>query len=77
MMVSPATSYRSSMQENYSKSLKESLTALEGLDRDYLEASRRRLFLMPESERVAVAEEYKNKAALYFELYRTAQNLSA
>ena len=49
---------------------------MEGLDRDYLEASRRRLFLMPETEREMVAEEYKNKAALYYELYRTAQNLS-
>ncbi len=65
------------MQDIYTKSLKEGLVALEGLDRDYLEASRRRLFLMPESEREVVAEEYKNKAALYFELYRTAQNLSA
>ena len=64
------------MKDNYSKSLKDGLTELEGLDRDYLEASRRRLFLMPESERVAVAEEYRSKAALYFELYRTAQNLS-
>ena len=64
------------MQDNYTKSLKEGLTSLEGLDRDYLEASRRRLFLMPETEREMVAEEYKNKAALYYELYRTAQNLS-
>lgn len=64
------------MLDIYAKSLKEGLTSLEGLDRDYLEASRRRLFLMPESEREMVAEEYKNKAALYFELYRTAQNLS-
>ncbi len=64
------------MQDNYTKSLKDCLTGLEGLDRDYLEASRRRLFLMPESEREAVAEEYKSKAALYFELYRTAQTLA-
>ncbi|MEM8485978.1 MAG: hypothetical protein AAF564_10540 [Bacteroidota bacterium] len=64
------------MQDIYTKSLKEGLTELEGLDRDYLEASRRRLFLMPEAEREAVAEEHKRKAALYFELYRTAQNLS-
>ena len=64
------------MQDNYTKSLKEGLTSLEGLDRDYLESSRRRLFLMPETEREMVAEEYKNKAALYFELYRTAQNLT-
>ena len=64
------------MQDIYAKSLKEGLSSLEEMERDYLEASRRRLFLMPESEREAVAEEYKNKAALYFELYRTAQNLS-
>lgn len=63
------------MQDIYSKSLKEGLTSLEGLERDYLESSRRRLFLMGEQEREVVAEEYKNKAALYFELYRTASNL--
>lgn len=63
------------MQDLYSKSLKEGLTSLEGLERDYLESSRRRLFLMGEQEREVVAEEYKNKAALYFELYRTASNL--
>jgi hypothetical protein len=64
------------MQEQYRKSLKEGLTSLDGLERDYLETSRRRLFLMGEAEREAVAEEYKNKAAMYFELYRTAATLS-
>lgn len=64
------------MQDIYTKSLKEGLTELEELDRDYLESSRRRLFLMPEAEREVVAEAHKRKAALYFELYRTAQNLS-
>jgi hypothetical protein len=56
-------------------SLKEGLVSLQGLDRDYLESSRRRLFLMPEHQRHKMAEEYKNKAALYFELYRTASSL--
>ncbi len=64
------------MKEHVTKSLREGLSSLDGLDRDYLEASRRRLFLMPDEERVEVAEEYKNKAALYFELYRTASNLT-
>ena len=63
------------MQETYTKSIKEGLSSLEGLEKDYLESSRRRLFLMQDDEREVVAEEYKNKAALYFELYRTATNL--
>ena len=63
------------MQDTYTKNIKEGLSSLDGLDKDYLEASRRRIFLMPEQERVEIAEEYKNKAALYFELYRTASNL--
>ena len=56
-------------------SMKEGLTTLEGLDRDYLESSRRRLFLMTEQQREQLANEYRSKAALYFELYRTASSL--
>ena len=63
------------MQDTFTKSLKDGLSSLEGLDRDYLESSRRRLFLMQDQEREVIAEEYKSKAALYFELYRTATNL--
>ena len=63
------------MQDIDLKSLKEGLTALDTLERDYLETSRRRLFLMRDDERAAVAEEYRSKAALYFELYRTASQL--
>ena len=64
------------MQDIYTQSIKEGLSSLEGLEKDYLESSRRRLFLMPEQERVEIAEQYKNKAAMYFELYRTASNLT-
>ena len=64
------------MQDTYTKSLKDGLTGLDAMERDYLESSRRRLFLMQEEEREVVAEEYKNKAAMYFELYRTACNLT-
>ena len=65
------------MQDTFTKSLKDGLSSLEGLDRDYLESSRRRLFLMQDEEREEIAEEYKSKAALYFELYRTATNLAS
>ena len=64
------------MQDTYTKSLKDGLSGLDSMERDYLESSRRRLFLMQDEEREAVAEEYKNKAALYFELYRTACRLT-
>lgn len=63
------------MQHTYTESIKEGLTNLQGLDRDYLESSRRRLFLMPEQQRQKMAAEYRSKAALYFELYRTASTL--
>ncbi|MEZ4702373.1 MAG: hypothetical protein R2834_18720 [Rhodothermales bacterium] len=62
-------------QHTFVDSIKDGLTSLEGLDRDYLESSRRRLFLMPEQQRQRMAAEYRSKAALYFELYRTASTL--
>ena len=64
------------MQDIYTKSLREGLSELDTMERDYLESSRRRLFLMQETERETLAEEYKNKAAMYFELYRTAAELT-
>ena len=64
------------MQDTYTKSIKDGLSSLEGLDKDYLESSRRRLFLMQDQEREEIAEEYRSKAALYFDLYRTATNLA-
>ena len=63
------------MQDTYSKPLREGLENLDVMEKDYLEASRRRLFLMPDQEREAAAEEYRSKAAMYFELYRTATSL--
>ena len=64
------------MQQNiHVDSIRDGLTSLQGLDKDYLESSRRRLFLMPETQRQRMAEEYRSKAALYFELYRTASNI--
>ena len=63
------------MQDTHTKSLKEGLSELDTMERDYLESSRRRLFLMQDEEREAFAEQYKSKAAMYYELYRTASNL--
>ena len=63
------------MQESVVDTFRSTLSDLNELDRDYLEATRRRLLLMNDSERSAFLENYKTKAALYYELYRTAERM--